>query len=326
LLLASRFASGQSIRILSGTTGADQGGLANSGTGTVTGGTLNLNKVAVAGDGSIYAANLTSNVSSTALKVYKWTNEAASGPTTIFNATVSGMSGTAPRVGDTMDVTGSGASTKIAFGNQGGTAGGGYLILNGNAAPTTTVVTAASLTGFPNQAFNRGITFTDNPSAVWGRGQDYVSLVETTYPPGSVTGSFAMTAVQQQIDYTVIQGVPYLAVLSLTATSPTSSSNGPIVSIYDATNPTALVLVASGQTLPNSTAITSAAGAGQIVWGGSTVVGSQLVTSLYAMASNQGIEAFNFSVDVVGVPEASSFLAVGLVAIVGWFGRKRLIG
>jgi hypothetical protein len=191
----------------------------------------------------------------------------------------------------------------------------------------TTPISAGSLTGFPNQAFNRGITFAGTPNAVWGRGQDYVSLVESTYTTtGSVTGSFALTSAQQQIDYKVIQGVPYLAVLSLVGAGTSSASNGPIVTIYDATNPTALVSVASGQTLPTGTSLVSAGGAGQVAWGDSTLVGPDIVTTLYAMASNQGLEAFTFS--VTAIPEASSFVALGLfgastgaIAVI----RKRLV-
>jgi hypothetical protein len=331
LLLASRSASGQSVRILNGLTGADVGGLANSGTGTVTGGTLPMVKVGVGGDGAIYVNNLTSNVGTSALKVYRWASETAAAPTTFFNSTVAGMAGT-PRVGDTMDVTGSGADTRLVFGNQGGASGPGYLVINSAAAASP--VSSFSPNAITNQTFNRGITFAATSNDVWGRGQDQVQLKQTTYTFGNSVGGNstngpAFTSAQQPIDYTVIQGVPYLAIMNLVGAGTSSATFGPIVFIYDMTNPASPVLVASSSNVPNGTALTNAAGLGQIAWGGSTIVGQDLNTTLYAMAANQGLQAFTFSVDLAVIPEAGSVAAMGLVGLLSagavWFKKRRAV-
>ncbi len=335
IYIASRSTSGQGVRILSGTTGADIGVLANSGTGTVTGGLITMVKVGAADDGAIYVDNAVSNVgtSSPGLKIYKWASEGAAAPTLFFNGNVAGMPGT-PRVGDTMDVDGSGANTRIALGNQGGgtVPSGGYVIIDATA--TATAVSSFSPTAITNQTFNRGITFAGTVNDVWGRGQDQVALKETTYTLGSSVGGNSaagptFATAQQPIDYINIQGVPYLAVLDLVTTGTSSSSFGPIVRIYDMTTPLTPVLVATGSTVPNGTSLTNAAGLGQIVWGGSSVSGPDLVTTLYAMATNQGIQAFQFSVPLAAVPEAGAFAAVGLVGLLSagavwirkWVGR-----
>lgn len=328
--IASRSAAGtgQGVRILNGTTGADIGVLGNSGTGTVTGGLITMVKVGVGADGAIYVNNAQSNVSTTALKVYRWASEGAAAPTTYFNSTISGLPGT-PRVGDTMDVTGSGANTRLAFGNQGGTNMGGYAVVHDVSGTPTGFGIGSFTPALVAQAFNRGITFAGSSTAVWGRGQDSVSVQETTYTTnptsGTVTGSFALVAAQQAIDYITIQNTPYLAVLDHVGAGTKSATFGPIVRIYNATNPTALTLVATGSTVPNGTALTNAGGLGQIAWGATTYVNDQPITTLYAMAANQGIQAFTFQVD--SIPEVSSFLAVGLFGLAAagakWYRRTR---
>jgi hypothetical protein len=271
--------------------------------------------------------NLASPVTTQALKIYKWANESAAAPTTFFNSTITGMNGASPRVGDQMDVKGSGANTRLVLGNQGGA---GYVVIN--SAGTASPVSSFSPSAITNQTFNRGITFAETSNDVWGRGQDQVQLKETTYTFGNPVGGNsaagpAFTSAQQSINYINLQGVPYLAILDLVAAGTSSSTFGPKVYIYDMSNPQAPVLAASGSTVPNGTALTSAGGLGQIAWGGSSIVGQDLITTLYAMAGNQGIQAFSFSVDLAVIPEAGSFAAMGMVGLLSagavWFKKRR---
>ena len=116
LILVSRSTAGNGIRVLNGVTGADAGFL-NQGSGVITGGTFTTSTVGVADDGAIYVANLQTNAGTGAFKVYQWINEAAAAPTTYFGATIAGFAGT-PRLGDSLDVVGTGAGTTIVAGAQ----------------------------------------------------------------------------------------------------------------------------------------------------------------------------------------------------------------
>ncbi|HEX6962069.1 MAG TPA: DUF4623 domain-containing protein, partial [Lacipirellula sp.] len=112
LILVSRQGpNGGSIRILNGTSGVDVGELPKD-PAIVTGGNFANNMVGVADDGAIYVGNLSTNTSSSPFKIYRWANETAA-------ATVAytGLGPTAPldgaRLGDSLDVFGSGANTRL---------------------------------------------------------------------------------------------------------------------------------------------------------------------------------------------------------------------
>ena len=108
------------IEVLDAATGSFLGLLDKT---VVAGGTFLLNQVKVARDGAIYAANLVSPGSATSItKIYRWANwqspatvawagNALSNPATGFMVPAT----PGQRVGDTMDITGSGASTLIVM-------------------------------------------------------------------------------------------------------------------------------------------------------------------------------------------------------------------
>lgn len=326
------------VRILNGTTGADIGGLNMA--GVATGGAGILLKAGVSSDGAIYAANATTNIGANVFKIYKWNSEASGltsggnvAPTNQFNGTIAGFAGT-PRVGDTFDVTGTSANPTFVSGVSGGA---GYAIISGSTGHAVATITPnTSPTGPTTNDFSRSVTFTNNATTVWGKGiGSTVTLWETTYTLGAApaaTGTRTGTTTvlgsnQAPMDYLEIQGVPYLAVLDYGAIAgTTSTTNRANIFIYDVSNPTAPVLVDSGSTVPTGLTIgaqaagftggmATAVGAGHVAWGGSTVSGSNLVTRLYAMATNQGIQAFEFSVPLAAVPEIGSFAAVGFVGL-----------
>lgn len=144
LILVSRSTAGTSIRILNGQTGVDVGSL-NLSTGIISGGTFAVNMVGVADDGAIYVNNLTTNVGTSAYKVYRWGSELSEAPTVYHNSTISGFAGTTPRLGDSFDVFGSGAGTTLVQGAS-GTGTFGYATITGSPTGTATVV-ACSITG-----------------------------------------------------------------------------------------------------------------------------------------------------------------------------------
>ncbi len=334
------------VRVLNGSTGADLGGFNLTG---VTGGNgALLNKIGVTGDGNVYASNITLNIGTTAFKVYNWASENAglttggnAAPSTFFNNTITGYAGT-PRAGDVVDFTGANAaSVAVAAGTL---ASNGYSIVNSTGGYAVATITPnTSPTGPISASFSRGITFAGNSNTVWGKGSESI-LWETTYTTGTApaatgtrTGAPALTLNRQPMDYFEIEGVPYLAVMDIaTAAGTTSSANKAIVYVYNMTNPAVPVQVASASTIPdglsvvaaiaNSTApLSTAGGNGQVAWGATTYSGGQAITTLYALGTNQGIQALTFSVDAV--PEASSFAAIGMVGLVAgaakWYRRRR---
>ncbi len=100
VFVASR-GDGNFIRILNADTGADVGTLSNTG---ITGGTFIINDVEVSEDGIVFASNLSTNVASSAFKVYRWDTEAST-PVVAVNF-LDGAS-TNLRLGDSFTVTGS---------------------------------------------------------------------------------------------------------------------------------------------------------------------------------------------------------------------------
>jgi hypothetical protein len=95
------------IRVLSGVDGAEIGSLDMTG---VSGGLFAINMVAVADDGKIYACNLTDGT--TPFRVYQWADDQpGTVPVVVFEG--SAVTG---RMGDTLDVRGSGNGTQILAG------------------------------------------------------------------------------------------------------------------------------------------------------------------------------------------------------------------
>ena len=234
LILVSRSSAGNGIRILNGQSGVDVGAL-NQGSGIISGGTFTTNMVGVADDGAVYVGNLQANVTTGAYKVYSWANEAASAPTTFFNSTISGFTptaGTTSRLGDSLDVTGSGAGTTLVAGVQNST---GYAIINGSGA---TAVSAFSGTAPTTGDFRLGITFGATAGDVYGK-QTSTNLKETSYSgsAGTGLGSVALTSAgETAMDFTTFGGVNYLA---------TIDANNSTVRVYDMTSPLAPSLVSS---------------------------------------------------------------------------------
>lgn len=307
LLLVSRSQAGAGIRVLSGSTGADLGGLANQVSTFITGGTFAVNKVGVSGDGQIFVSNLTANIGTAAYKVYRWTSESDASPTVFFNSTVPGFSGT-PRVGDALAVTGSvnDSSFKLAAGVSGGTTAFGAAVINSSGSAS-----AFTVTGSTGSDFRLGTSFR-SATELWGRvTSGNGRRADITTAPGSslgvLTGQFA-SAGEGQFDITTINGTPYLVALDV---------NNSRIRIYDVTNPTAWVLSAatpfgvSTSTLDLTGSLYSNANAtGDVKWGGVTLDSNGFpVATIYAMSTNQGIQAFSFS--VVPAPGAAGVLAMG---------------
>ncbi len=304
LLLVSR-SGGLSLKVLDGASGASVGDLAQ-GTGVIAGGTLTANMIGAAGDGAIYLSNLSNPVNgTTAFTVYRWANEAAT-PTVAYSST----SVTAGRLGDTLDVFGSGSSTLLVAGesnNAGTGARNGYVVLStvdGVSYSGTQVAFAGTP---PNAGDHRfGLTFVDQNTVIGTQGGNW-RLSDFAGGTGTLLDSSATTsATERPLDYAVVGGVPVLATLD---------SASALVRIYNLTDPNNPVLVASGN---NTVAPVAGNGTGQVKFG--EISGNS--ATLYALGANVGIQAFTFTV----VPEPEEYAAMaaaGLVAFGVWRRLRR---
>lgn len=300
LYLVSRN-GGNNVRILDKLTGADLGGLNVTG---ITGGTFGVNTVAVGGDGVIYVNNLTTQSTTSPLKVYSWATE-GSIPTVAYSGNA-GLAGS--RVGDSLTAIGSGPSTRLAlgFGSTPAVAGNnGYTLLD----PTAGTATAVGFTGTPPNAgdFRLGITFSDTSHVIGTQGSSLYRYTSFAGSTGTLLGSPAIpdpvgATADRLLAYAVVGGVPLLAVQSI------GDSH---VSIYDVTDPNAPVWLTSGNNT-TSPAVNGNA-TGQLAWG--DISGN--TANLWAMSSNQGIQAF-----ILVVPEPSTAVLAGL-GLGALFGLRR---
>lgn len=288
LYLVSRNAAngGINLRILDKLTGADLGALSSSG---ISGGTFAVNTVAVGGDGAIYVNNLTTQSTTSPLKVYKWATEVAA-PVVAYSGDAS-LAGS--RVGDSFAAIGSGVSTRLALGYGSAPAVAGnnsYAIID----PTAGTATAVAFSGTPPNAgdFRLGITFSDSSHVLGAQGSSLYRYTSFSGTSGTLLGSPAIpdpagATADRLLAYAVVGGLPLLAVQSI------GDSH---VSLYDVTDPAIPVWLASANN--TSGALTANAnGTGELAWG--DIVGN--TAHLWAMSSNQGIQAFT-----VIVPEPST--------------------
>lgn len=297
LYLVSRN-GGNFIRILDPSTGADLGALSTTG---ISGGTFPVNAAAVGGDGAIYVANLTTQSTTSAFKIYKWANE-ASAPSVAYSGD-SGLAGA--RVGDSLAGIGSGSSTRIVAGYNSTpsvTGNNGYSIID----PTAGSASAVGFAGSPPAAGDHrlGLTFADSSHVLGTQGSSLYRYSSYSGTSGTLLASPAIpdpagATADRLLAYCLIGTTPLLAVQSI------GDSH---VSIYDVTDPANPIYLTSGSNT-SGTLTANGNGTGQLAWD----VTSDGTANLYAMSSNQGIQAFT-----IEVPEPASlalFSAAGLALL-----------
>ena len=282
LYLVSRSGGTNNVRILDPFTGADLGGLNTNG---ISGGTFAVNMIAVANDGRIYVGNLSTAVGPAApYKIYQWTDESSS-PVAAYSATNFFTGG---RVGDSLAVMGSGGSTLLAAGFSGSPSVAGsnsFAIIDPGSSNATQIVFSGTP---PNGGdFKLGITFVDRAGVIGLQGgaagahYNYAAFSGTN---GTLLATPTLTTLAEHVvAYAMVAGKPLLATLT------TSNST---VRIYDVTDPTHPVLAATANNTSGALAVNSN-GTGSLAWGTTvyTADGSSS-TTLYALNSNQGLQAF----------------------------------
>ena len=318
VVLPSR-SGGNFVAIINGTTGIVSGTLDTTG---VSGGTLAMMGAGVSDDGAIYVPNLQSGSSALSpFKIYSWTGESdTNAPSIAFSQVNPQTTSGAFRFADAFAVYGSGTSLKFAAaGTTTGTTGG--LPNNGNfmlgsldGSNTNTIYRNIPNTLTASNDYRLGITFVDADTVIGNQGTsakitDFVAATTLSNTGAIVTGSIAMGAADRPLDYTVINGQALLAVVN---------TNSSLISIYDITNPAAAALLTTGSTV--SGLLTANANAtGGLQWGEMLSPTSQV---LYAMSSNQGVQAMIYT-----VPEPSTYAVMaGAFAVIGVVAsRKRKI-
>jgi hypothetical protein len=287
------------VRILNSVTGADLGGLNNTG---ISAGTFLVNAAGVGTDGAIYVGNLTTQSTTTPFKVYQWATE-SSVPTLVY----SGNGGlAASRVGDDLAAIGGGSSTLLVAGYNSTpsvTGNNGYAIVS----PTLGTVTAIGFAGTPPNAgdFRLGLTFTDSSHVIGTAGSSLYRYSVFSGTSGTLLASPAIpdpsgATADRLMSYAVVDGKALLGVQS------TGDSH---MSLYDMTSPAAPVWVASGNNT-TGTLTANANATGELAWGAPTTNGDGSVSEvLYGTSTDQGIQAFVVTVRNTGLTPVFSGLS-----------------
>lgn len=301
LLVSRNNGSVPGIRILDGTTGVDLGQL-DQGTGIVTGGNFATNMIGIGDDGAIYVANLSTNLTSSPYKVYRWANESAT-PTVAFSGNPGSLLSGA-RIGDTFDVIGSGANTRLVAGyaaNPSVAGNNSFALFSTSDGLNYTGASVAIPTTPPDAGdFRLGITFTDSDSVI-GKQGTFARLVDVNGSTGTLNVSFDTDGqTLRAMDYAVVAGKPLLAIMECSAAQ--DAAGRARLFIYDMTDPTLPLVdrkLQEGSNLPNLNPVTgpnqypNINGTGQVKFG--PINGN--VATIYAMSTNNGIEAFTFTLD-----------------------------
>ena len=341
LVLVSRAnvsGTGNNIVILNGTTGSVDKLMNANG---ISGGTFQINMAGVSSDGKIYVGNLATGGG--AFKVYSWDGESSLvAPTVPFQWTVPANSTTssgtgAYRFGDSFDVYGSGTNIQFAAaGNTTGTTGGlgtsfrnngNLLVGTTDTTNTFTLFKGMANTGTTTNNYRLSLSYVDADTLIGMEG-GAAKLTDFIFSSGTQQGVNATvissiqsgaaplggTSEYRIVDYVAMGPKSYLAALRTGNAGTGAGAN--IVDVYDITSTmtqlsgTSPVLVASLSVTTGSNA--NPDGTGQLAWGAVTYDSVNQIYSapLYALNTNNGIQAMVFA-----VPEPTTTLAAGICTI-----------
>lgn len=160
------------------------------------GGTLPLNMAGVADDGTVYAANLVTDGSTAAFRLYRWDNDSP-GTVPVALPDVAELA-VAERWGDTLDIRGKGNTTQILLGARGVSPqeGAKFAIL-GTTDGFNFTAQIYPVPGVASSAFGLGIAFGPG-NTVFGTANGQ-PLVQATFNPASGTAELTRTYAASQI-------------------------------------------------------------------------------------------------------------------------------
>ena len=298
------------LRILDGTTGVDLGFMDFDNT-IVTGGTFDRNMIAVADDGAIYMANLTTNATTSPFKIYRWASEdqLLTNPTLVY----SGAPLAGARLGDTLDAIGSGNDTRLAagYGNNPSVPGNNsFAVFTTSDMGASFSATHVEVAGTPPDAgdFRLGITFTDADTVI-GKQSTFARMVDFTGGTGTLAASIGSDGASlRPLDFAVVDGRPLLVTLEASAGNALEpgnpSANRARIFVYDISDPTASVAdmkIAEGSVFPEGIyQNANINGTGSVKFG--AIDGNKVV--IYALSTNNGIQAFELTLDPVVIDNA----------------------
>jgi hypothetical protein len=280
----------------------------------VTGGTFAMNMIGVADDGAIYMSNLTTDLTASPYKVYRWANEAAI-PTVAYIG--GGTGNPAPplagaRLGDSFDVIGSGANTRLVagYGSAPAVAGNnGFALFDTDdgltfTASSISITAAAEFTAVPAGEFRLGVSFIDNDTVMGKSGLNPTTVVDVTGTTGTVTAQHATDgAVLRPMDYAMVDGRPLMAIVE--ASNGQGESSRARIFVYDMTNP---ALPLAQRKIGEATALPfTPGGPNQFINGNSVgqvkfgeINGN--VAEIFSMSTNNGIQKFTLTLDPIVTP------------------------
>ncbi|MFM7206882.1 MAG: PEP-CTERM sorting domain-containing protein [Planctomycetaceae bacterium] len=316
LVLPSRN-GGNFVAILDGTSGALIKTMDTTG---VSGGTLAMMGAGVTDDGAIYVPNLQSGSSALSpFKIYGWSGENdTNAPSVVFSQVLPQTTSGAFRYGDSFAVYGSGTSAKFASAgstSSGTTAGrpnnSNFMIGSLDGSNTNTIYRNIPSTLTSSNDYRLSMAFVDADTVIGTQGvsaklTDFVAAPTLSNTGATVTAAIATGAAARPLDYTVLDGKSLLALVD---------TNNSGISVYDITNPLSATLLTTGSTVVGTLAL-NGNGAGGLQWGATLNQYQQVV---YAMSTNQGIQAMIFT-----VPEPSTYAMMGgAFAVIGVIASRK---
>ena len=305
------------IDVLDGTTGNYVGSAVTTG---VSGGTFLLDQVQVADDGStLYSANLTTSINTSAYKLYQWTNWTTA-PTVVFNGDPAGGLFPGKRMGDNMAITGSGTNTTILVPVQTSTTATTNFVLftttNGSTfTPTVITVTNMAAPSSGNNGPSIALAFYTNNTFLFK--QNGGTLFEIQYPSNfaSLSSPVAATVIESNTTFAA-SGNTGQTTLTFAPTANLLAAIGPIPNSAPSTTPFNLYLanpLSGASSSVGSSNSLHFAGNGNFV-GGIALGGAGKTNALYTLDCNNGVHGWGLTfVPAAVAPIISSYPSGGTV-------------
>jgi hypothetical protein len=186
LYLVSRTsATSASLHILDAIGGTDLGVMDVSG---ISGGNFVLNKVGVAGDGVIFACNLSNTTDGSGFKIYQWPDDhPATPPGVVYEGNPAGQ-----RIGDSFAVRGSGTATQCLAGTNAASSIYHFVLFTANQFGFMSEY-PVTVAGAADRAFSLSIAFGPN-NTVWGKSNTGgITVAALTFDGGSAGATLLTT-------------------------------------------------------------------------------------------------------------------------------------